>query len=45
VNGIDSPKVFEIDIKSGWKEGDVHHVFNARDIMFIVCEKPHIVFK
>jgi hypothetical protein len=27
VNEIDSPKVFEIDIKAGWKEGDVHSGF------------------
>jgi DnaJ-class molecular chaperone len=54
LNGADSAKVFELDIKRGWKdgtkitfekEGDVDPGCEAQDIVFVIREKPHPTFK
>lgn len=54
VNGIESTKIFQIDIKVGWKEetkitfywqSDIYQGFDAEDIVFVIHEKSHTIFK
>ena len=54
INGRDDAKVFEIEVKPGWKagtkltyegEGDQSPGMPAQDIKFIIQEKPHDIYK
>lgn len=54
INGKLSDKIFQIDVKPGWKEGtkltfegegDVKPGFKPQDIIFVIKEKPHDYFK
>jgi DnaJ-class molecular chaperone len=54
INGIESPTILEFDIKPWWKngtkitfdgEGDVYSGVEAQDIIFVIREKQHPIFK
>lgn len=54
INGKEDPKIFEINVKPGWKsgttitfekEGDQQYNRPAQDIKFIIQEKPHDFLK
>jgi DnaJ-class molecular chaperone len=54
INGLDDAKTFEIDVRAGWKEGtkltydgegDRDEGFQAQDLIFVIKERPHDLWK
>jgi DnaJ-class molecular chaperone len=54
INGVESPTILEFDIEPWWKngtkitfdgEGDSHSGVEAQDIVFVIREKQHPLFK
>jgi DnaJ-class molecular chaperone len=54
INGLDDAKTFEIDIQAGWKEGtkltyeeegDRDEGSQAQDLIFVIKERPHDLWK
>jgi len=54
LNGVPEEKIIQLDVKPGWKEGtkitfdgegDVRTGYEPQDVVFVIKEKPHHLFK